>query len=146
MRQRKNSKAEFIAYIIGWCLAAAVLALHIAMVYGKVEIWKILPPCMFHRLTGYYCPGCGGTRAVIAFLHGDFLESFRCHPVVLYAAVLGAWFLVSQTIEKISRHRIRIGMQLREIYLWIALAILILNVLVKNIALGVFHIDLLAGI
>lgn len=28
-------------------------------------------PCPFYRLTGLPCPGCGGTRAVVAFFKGD---------------------------------------------------------------------------
>lgn len=115
------------------------------MKYGGFELGRKLPPCLFHSLTGCYCPGCGGTRAVLAFLQGEFLVSLRCHPLILYLAGLGLWFLLSQTIEKISRHRIRIGMQLREIYLWIALAIVIFHAVVQNVALGLFHVDLLAG-
>ncbi len=29
----------------------------------------IYPRCMFHSLTGYYCPGCGSQRAVHHLLH-----------------------------------------------------------------------------
>ncbi|MBI3118541.1 MAG: DUF2752 domain-containing protein [Candidatus Hydrogenedentes bacterium] len=28
-------------------------------------------PCFFHHLTGLYCPGCGGQRALHALLHGQ---------------------------------------------------------------------------
>ena len=45
------------------------------------------PPCLFHLATGYYCPGCGGTRAITSLLHGQILNSFLYHPVVLYAAM-----------------------------------------------------------
>ena len=40
------------------------------------------PPCLFHLATGYYCPGCGGTRAITSLLHGQILNSFLYHPVV----------------------------------------------------------------
>ncbi|RBL33433.1 hypothetical protein BRN31_04600 [Xanthomonas oryzae pv. oryzae] len=29
------------------------------------------PPCIFHALTGFYCAGCGMTRALHALAHGD---------------------------------------------------------------------------
>lgn len=31
-----------------------------------------------------YCPGCGGTRALDAFLHGRFLHSLLLQPVIMY--------------------------------------------------------------
>ena len=36
-------------------------------------------PCLFHELTGFYCPGCGGTRAVLALLAGHPVLSFLYH-------------------------------------------------------------------
>jgi hypothetical protein len=32
-----------------------------------------LPKCIFHQLTGFYCPGCGGQRSLHALLNGNFL-------------------------------------------------------------------------
>lgn len=32
--------------------------------------------CVFHTVTGIYCPACGMTRAFLAILHFDFLEAF----------------------------------------------------------------------
>lgn len=56
------------------------------------EIWKIMTrqgnPCLFQLITGLYCPGCGGTRAVKALLRGEFLTSLHYHPLVLYMAVV----------------------------------------------------------
>ena len=43
------------------------------------------PKCLFHLVTGYYCPGCGGTRALYLFLTGHWIKSFLFHPLVVYA-------------------------------------------------------------
>lgn len=44
-------------------------------------------PCLFHWITGLYCPGCGGTRAIGALLQGQLLKSFCYHPFVLFAVI-----------------------------------------------------------
>lgn len=33
-------------------------------------------PCIFYHLTGYYCPGCGMTRALNSLLHFNLKEAF----------------------------------------------------------------------
>ena len=49
--------------------------------------------------------------------------------------------MISQTIERLSKGRLRIGMHFREVFLWIALTIIIINFIVKNAALLFFQID-----
>ncbi len=61
-----------------------------------IPAW-LLPPCMFHTLTGFSCPGCGCTRAVAALLRGDLLLSLRLNPGILYCAVIYILFLLSHT-------------------------------------------------
>lgn len=34
-------------------------------------------PCVFYKITGLYCPGCGMSRALNALLHKKFYQSFR---------------------------------------------------------------------
>ena len=54
------------------------------------------PVCLFHALTGWNCPGCGGTRSVYALLHGNFLLALKDNAlfVLLLPAVAlrGVWF------------------------------------------------------
>ena len=38
-------------------------------------VWQGNFPCLFHMMTGAYCPGCGGTRAVKSLLKGEILLS-----------------------------------------------------------------------
>lgn len=140
---RTDKTLDFSFYIIGWvCL---ILALVLGLAWKNGYFLWIFPPdgCVLHNLTGYYCPGCGGTRAIHALLHGHIVRSFFYHPIVVYTAVFFGWFMLSQTIEKASRGRFAIGMHYRDIYLWIALAIVLLNWLVKNLVLAVFGIALL---
>ena len=59
---------------------------------------KIFPPCMFHALTGFSCPGCGSTRAVSALLRGDLLTSLKLQPAIFYCALIYTAFVLSHTL------------------------------------------------
>ncbi|MCD7824138.1 MAG: DUF2752 domain-containing protein [Oscillospiraceae bacterium] len=89
-------------------------------------------PCLFNQLTGYYCPGCGGTRAVISLLHINIIQSFIYHPFVPYVAIIAAIFMVSYTVSIISKGRIAY-FRLRPIYFYISIALILINFAVKNI-------------
>lgn len=110
------------------------------------EIIRILRqgqfPCLFHIITGAYCPGCGGTRAVISLIHGNILKSILYHPFVFYTVVTCPVLLLYWIHCKRKKKQMR--------YLnwkWIlytGLGILIINFAVKNYVLLACHVDLLA--
>ncbi|HSU65412.1 MAG TPA: DUF2752 domain-containing protein [Tepidisphaeraceae bacterium] len=59
------------------------------------------PPCLFHSLTGWYCPGCGSTRAAYHLLHGHLAAAFRLNPLMVlcvpyfaYAYLTFAWHVI----------------------------------------------------
>ena len=123
-------------YIAGWCIIGTLLLLVLFIKTTNIQLSKYLFPCVLHSLTGLYCPGCGGTRAIAFLLHGDFLHSLVYHPFVPYAFVLCTWFMISQTIQRLSKGKIAIGMRYRDIYLWIALGLVLANCLIKNLVLA----------
>ncbi len=94
-------------------------------------------PCIFHELTGFYCPGCGGTRAFLALITGHPIISFLYNPAVIYAAgvllfyaVWGVSYAISQHhLKKIRRPRFYLA------FVWIFIAILFANCTVKNLLL-----------
>jgi len=52
------------------------------------------PRCLFHALTGWQCPGCGGTRALYHLLHFDVSGAIRYNALVtVLAPVVLAWFV-----------------------------------------------------
>lgn len=140
---RYREKEETALFYTGWALVLIACLLWMLYRLIPISLGKFLLPCVVNSIFGLYCPGCGGTRAVSALFHGKFITSFIYHPLVLYTAVVAGWFLISQSIERISKHRIRIGLKYRDGYIWAALGILIINFLVKNMLLIIWHIDLL---
>ena len=102
-------------------------------------------PCIFHLLTGLYCPGCGGTRAVKYMLQGDWKNSLIYHPFVLYCVIAAALWAADAIYEKVCSGRRRRASKKREsLFLIIGTAIILINWIVKNLLLVCWEIDLLA--
>jgi hypothetical protein len=58
--------------------------LWLGMLFAAVLILVLDVGCVFRRVTGIPCPGCGMTRAHLAALQLDFKTAFFYHPL---------WFL-----------------------------------------------------
>ncbi len=132
MRAKEPPKLEDILFVIGNVMIVLILILWPWFLRHQSDYaWG----CVFNRLTGFYCPACGGTRAFNAMLHGHFLRSLSYHPIVLYFSALFVWFMGSWYVEKLSRGRIAIGMKYRDVYVFVGIAILIGNFVLKNLML-----------
>lgn len=131
VKKVRNKKQEKELYQAGWILFLVFLVLAAA---GKIfEIHMKLLPCVIHKWTGYYCPGCGGTRAVRELLKGHIIASFFYHPVVVYGGAIYLWFMISHTVEYITKGKLGIGMKYKDTYLYIAAGIILLQWVVKNV-------------
>lgn len=127
-----------------WMLVGTLLAGILMYLTMRYTGWTIrLPMCAMLRFTGYYCPGCGGTRAFVSLIHGRIKDSLYFHPIVPYGAGIGLWYVISHTIEYVSGGRWKMGMRYRDIYLYIAIAVLLLNWIIKNVYWIFFEIRLI---
>lgn len=105
----------------------------LAVLYQCV-LYKFFPavPCFFSTFLGIYCPGCGGTRALIALLHGHILQALWYHPFIPYFAVVYVGFLLTQGLHRLGVKAVR-GWKFHNWYLWAGIGILAVNFIVKNI-------------
>ena len=80
---------------------AAVAVVAVAGIAATVycfnpSVHHFYPVCLFHQLTGLNCPGCGGTRALYALLHGDLITALHDNALLVTGLALtaarGAWF------------------------------------------------------
>lgn len=129
---KSEKELDIYFYIGGWICIAAVASYLLIIRYADIPLLKAATPCAFHAATGYYCPGCGGTRAVYALLHGHLFRSVLYHPFVPYVVLLGGYFMLSQTIERLSHHRLAVALHFRPVYLWAGLGIIVVNFFLKN--------------
>lgn len=98
--------------------------------------------CIFQLLFGMYCPGCGGTRALNALLHGQVLRSIWYHPLVPYGAGLYLAFMITWTVAKLHLFGIKKGLKFREEYMYAMLVIIAVNFIIKNVLKLCFGITL----
>lgn len=143
---KEQEKIERTFYIIGASLGGFALILCLLYKMFPMDFGQFLMPCMFHQVTGLYCPGCGGTRAAAALVQGKWLLSFFYHPIVPYTAVIYIWYMASHSIQRFSGGKVKIAMGYRDAYLWIALVLVAVNFLIKNAALLLFHQDILTAL
>ncbi len=52
-------------------------------------------PCLFHELTGLYCPGCGITHAAQSLAGLDFVRAFEYNPLVFGLFPLFVAYLIT---------------------------------------------------
>ena len=91
--------------IIGLLLIAFLLLL--LWIDPAESVW--VPKCPVKLLTGLDCPGCGGQRAVHAFLQGDFIGALHYNWFLLYAVpyllvlVVERFFLSGELQQKVMK-------------------------------------------
>jgi hypothetical protein len=76
---------------------AVVLGIWLLRTFDPNAATSPFPECMFHAFTGWYCVGCGMTRALHALVHGDITLAFSMNPLAMsllsLLPMLGAWKL-----------------------------------------------------
>ena len=83
-------------------------------------------PCVFHEITGFYCPGCGVTRMLFSLLKLDFYQAFRYNPLLFILLIL---FLMCKIIELVKKRKIVFS---EKVY-YVIIVILLIYGVVRNI-------------
>ncbi|MFI9821288.1 DUF2752 domain-containing protein [Streptomyces sp. NPDC052013] len=92
------------------------------------------PACPLLRLTGLYCPGCGGLRSAHAVVHGDLLTALQANaPAVLgYAAFAVLWTV--WVVRTLRGEPLRLDPP--PLLLWSLGALLLVFTVVRNLPFG----------
>lgn len=128
---KKEKTLEDQLFEIGLVL---LVAGGVGLLCHETFLKELIPgrPCPMLQLFGIYCPGCGGTRAVEALLHGHLLQSLWFHPLVPYAAVICGGFMGSHALQRLGLHGVR-GWRFHSWYLYAAIGIIAVNFVGKNV-------------
>lgn len=110
--------------------------------FAKMQLPEEIKGCVFQKVAGVYCPGCGGTRAFWALFSGNILMAIYYHPAAVYGVGLYLVYFISQTLMRLSKGKLW-GMTLRPMYLYIMVGLILLNFVVRNVLLMGFGIETL---
>ena len=133
----KQAKEDLTREEENWLYWAGILALPIIIISAIIVTKWIVPnfaqsECLFWYFWRAYCPGCGGTRALLALMEGDILLSIWYHPLIMYGITLYALYIITHTLEKLHVPFVK-GLRFRVSYLYGALILLVVNCVFKNI-------------
>lgn len=58
--------------------------------------------CPFHAVTGLYCPGCGGLRAINSLMDAEFMAALKYNPLIVIMLPLLLLGMNNRMREKIT--------------------------------------------
>ena len=124
-------KTDTVFYRIGQCILIPFILFGLWFARTGYDSYHSLLACTFYAVTGFPCPGCGGTRAFYYLFRGELLKSIEYHPVVFYGVLAGAHFMVLYFYRnhfhgKNAEEEIQIP-----IYFYLAIAVILLQWIVK---------------
>ena len=127
--------------IINICCSIVVWITLIGMLLQKRGIIPGMP-CIIHSVLHIYCPGCGGTRAVLALLQGQFLESLVYNPAVLLGILLVLYYETGAIITLVKKNgKCYFDYKCRVVYAY--LIMIVLFFIIRNWLLLFCGIDML---
>ena len=135
------------------CLLSFLLPLFAAvMVFGYAALFLFcerrgipLFRCILKEKFGFYCPGCGGSRALLSLLRGDFVSSFYFYPAMIPAALLLFDLYVRLVVTAVTGDwRAASSFRFRAFYA--VFAIVLLTFLVRGLLWFGFGIDALGDL
>ena len=102
-------------------------------------------PCLFHIITGLYCPGCGAGRASYSILHGRFYMAFRYNPMYVTLLPFLGVYIVARLIDWILTGGNHVDQKINQKILYVVLVIVVGFGIVRNIPIYPFTLLVPAG-
>lgn len=119
-------------------LAVVILAAAVFYLTPYFRVINVDQPCILRSMTGLYCPGCGGTRALRFLIHGQVAKSLYYNPAVGYVMIFVMTYMVSHILKHLTKGKIK-GIHYRNGYCYMGVILLVLNWIWKNYMLLVYH-------
>ena len=88
-------------------------------------------PCLFYKITGFKCVGCGISRMFIALAKLDIYTAFTCNPFLFVTGPFIIAYLVVSEVRYVRDGSRRMGKW--EIFMWVEIALAIAYGILRNI-------------
>jgi hypothetical protein len=89
--------------------------------------------CLFYKITGYYCPGCGITRCLFAIINGDFYRAYCYNRLVFMMLPFIAFYVIYNIYLYVMDKKDNIINKIPNYVWYVLLFIVILFGIVRNI-------------
>jgi len=80
----KAAAQPSLAIFAGIVFGMAIVGIGAVIFFFNPSTHGFYPVCMFHKLTGLNCPGCGMTRALYALLHGNLMLALKDNVLFVF--------------------------------------------------------------
>jgi hypothetical protein len=127
----KISTISSLKFFAGAVLGFAILCALAVLFFFNPATHGFYPVCLFHALTGLYCPGCGGTRAVYQLLHGHVLLALHDNALFGLALVALAVWGARFAVRKLRNQQTIF--QLHPKTLWMFLVVALIFTVLRNL-------------
>lgn len=124
-----------------FCILYVVLAIAYIVYQLLLKESIVIPGCWFFQTFGVYCPACGGTRATLALLQGNILQSLYYNPIVVVVAFVTLLYMLVYTIGILLK-KDKLKIQFHRGYGYLFVIVLIVNCVIRNYMLLQFHIKI----
>ena len=98
-------KSKYSKSAIVICSLVLLFIVIVVYIFNPAK-YLFYPKCMFHSLTGLYCPGCGALRAVHQLLHGRLKAALGYNPLFVVSLPFLAYGLTSELLAALNRKRL----------------------------------------
>ena len=133
MHKLKNKLNTTKNRIIFVSSSAVALLLLLNIYIYLYKTYHLAIPCIFHKITNLYCPGCGATRVVIALFSLDFKTALRQNAVLTFLLPILALYYLDKIVSWTFNKPTIIAHKIPKIFWYIMVVILIIFCVLRNI-------------
>ena len=91
-------------------------------------------PCVFYQATGFYCSGCGSSRALRSVLHFDFYQAFRYNAIFTFALPIIAVYFGALGFSYIKFGKDKISGKISMKVVWFLIASALIYGVLRNVS------------